>query len=419
MRLARVSRRGTVVVLVALCLVVLLGFTAIAIDGGLLMHDRRALQATADAAALAAAENLYSNYQTGNGLDPGRSAVLAATAVISANGFGQADATINIPPESGIFAGKPGYAEVIINYQQSRGFSGIFGKDRLPVSARAVAIGKWTAAKNGILVLNPTAPGALTNNGSGSFGVVGAPTIVDSNAPNDATATGGGTCYSPEFDLTGTPGISGSGNWVGTIYSGQPPTPDPLRYIPEPDPSTMVVQSKNGFHVSGNISKTYTIYPGVYNGGITVSGQATLNMEPGIYYMNGGGFGFTGQGNLNASGVLIVNNPPTASISDSITINGNGQINFSPPTSGIYAGISIWQTRSATNTVNITGNGGSSMSGTFYAQHGTLSVSGNGLTDVIGSQYISYNVVLGGNGGFAVNWNPNLAGRTRYIYLVE
>jgi Flp pilus assembly protein TadG len=417
MRLARTPRRGTVVVLVALCLVVLLGFTAIAIDGGLLLHDRRTVQAVADAAALAAADNLYYNYQSGQGLDPTGSAAQTALAVVKDNGLSQASVQVNIPPLSGIATGKPGYAEVIITYAQSRGFSGVFGSGAIPVAARAVAIGKWAAANNGILVLNPTAPGALTNTGGGTMTVVGAPTIVDSNAPNDATATGGGTCKSPEFDLTGIPGISGSGNWVGTIYSGQQPTPDPLRYIPEPDPSTMVVQSKNQTHFSGNTAKTYTISPGVYSGGITVSGQATLQMMPGIYYMDGGGFSFVGQGNLNASGIVIVNNPK--SNTDVININGNGQINFSPPTTGIYAGISLWQIRAATNTIYLTGNGTSSMNGTFYAQHGTLNVTGNGVNDVIGSQYISYNVVLGGNGSFSVSWNANLVGRTRYIYLVE
>ena len=37
--------------------------------------------------------------------------------------------------------GRSGYAEVIIQYNQSRGFSGIFGSGALPVSGRAVACG--------------------------------------------------------------------------------------------------------------------------------------------------------------------------------------------------------------------------------------------------------------------------------------
>src|SRR5262249_34212087 len=144
------------------------------------------------------------------------------------------------------------------------------------------------------------------------------------------------------------------------------PTPDPLAYLPEPDPTTMTVQSTNPTHASG--SQTLNLQPGVYKGGITVSGQASLNMAPGIYYMDGGGFSFTGQGNLNAPGVMVVNTPKTSS--DRININGLGAINLSPPTTGIYQGISLWQQRSSTNEIDVGGNGGSTMTGTFYAQHG-------------------------------------------------
>jgi hypothetical protein len=74
---------------------------------------------------------------------------------------------------------------------------------------------------------------------------------------------------------------------------------------------------------------------------------------------------------------------------------------------------------SSTNTISITGNGSSSMTGTFYTQHGTLSVTGNGTNDVIGSQYISYQLNVNGNGSFQVSWNANLVGRVRIIRLVE
>jgi uncharacterized membrane protein len=49
------SERGQALILLAVSLVVLLGFTALAIDGSLLYSDRRQLQTAADAAALAGA----------------------------------------------------------------------------------------------------------------------------------------------------------------------------------------------------------------------------------------------------------------------------------------------------------------------------------------------------------------------------
>jgi hypothetical protein len=323
--------------------------------------------------------------------------------------------TVNIPPQSGPFTGKAGYAEVIINYSQSRNFSTIFGGSDVLVAARAVAQGRWYSPNDGILILNPTAPGSLSNNGNGTMSVISAPTIIDSNSAQAAITVGTGTCISSVFDITGVPGTSGSGTFKGTINSGQTPTPDPLAYLPEPDPSTMTIQSHNPTHASG--PTTLTVSPGVYKGGIQVTGQASLVMQPGIYYMDGGGFSFSGLGSLTANGVMIVNAPK--SNSDDISITGNGTINFSPPTTGTYAGISLWQVRSATNTITVNGNGGSTMSGTFYTAGGTLSVTGNGTNDVIGSQYISYNLTLGGNGSFSVNWDPNLVGRTRILTLVE
>jgi hypothetical protein len=216
-----------------------------------------------------------------------------------------------------------------------------------------------------------------------------------------------------EIDFSGSPGISGSGSWIGPIKTNQPPVPDPLLYLPEP--STAGGTSQPKVKISGK--ESLTISPGVYTGGISVSGQASLTMNPGIYYMAGGGFSFTGQGSLTAIGVMIVNLP--SSKSDVISINGQGAVNLSPMTTGIYRGISLWQQRSSANTIDVTGNGSSTISGTFYTAHGTLNVTGNGAQDVLGSQYISYDMKVNGNGSFKVDWDPNLVARVRILRLVE
>jgi hypothetical protein len=414
-------RKGNVLVLTAVSLTVVIGFAAVALDGGLLQHNRRVAQAVADAAALAAADDLFLNWQSNAGQDPTGSAATKALANANANGFtndgSTSTVTVNIPPRSGGHTGLAGHAEVIVVWYQERGFSGLWGSAPIPVTARAVAQGRWTPFRDGILVLDPHASGSLNSNGGGMVSIVNADVIVDSDSPTAVIATGGGLLADPDFYITGIPGTStsGGGTIQGAIWSGQTPTPDPLAYLPQPDPSTMPVQSTNATHGSGN--QTLNLQPGVYEGGITVSGQASLNMAPGVYYMDGGGFSFTGLGNLSAPGVMIVNAPQSAS--DRININGNGALNLSPPTSGIYQGISLWQTRSSTNEVDISGNGGVGMTGTFYAQHGTLKVTGNGTNNVLGSQYISYDVNLGGNGGFSILWKPQATARTRIINLVE
>ena len=57
-------RRGTVAVLAALCLIGILGFAALSLDGAMLYQNRRTAQAAADSAALAAAGSLFANWRT-------------------------------------------------------------------------------------------------------------------------------------------------------------------------------------------------------------------------------------------------------------------------------------------------------------------------------------------------------------------
>src|SRR5262245_26966471 len=115
MRRNREKRRGIVAVLVAVSLVMLVGIVAVAIDGGLVFDNSRRVYAAADAAALAAAEDLFLRWQTGKGVDTGGTAKAAALAVAAANGFANDGTTntvtVNIPPASGPKTGKAGYAE--------------------------------------------------------------------------------------------------------------------------------------------------------------------------------------------------------------------------------------------------------------------------------------------------------------------
>jgi carbon monoxide dehydrogenase subunit G len=421
MRKSRPARKGTVAVLMALCLTGVLGFAALAVDAALLHNDRRSAQAAADAAAMAAASNLFVNYRTNFGTDPGNSAVNEAWAAAAADGFNNDGTTntvvVNIPPLTGTFAGQAGYVEVIITQYQQRAFSAIWGSDAVTVKARAVARGKWTPTNNGIIVLDPTSSGSLSDTGGAAASATGK-IIVDSSSASGAVVTGGGSLTSPEFDLSGNPGYStsGGGAFNGTINSNQPPTPDPLAFLPEPDPTTLGLTTQSNKTVKLQNQGSLSLLPGVYRGGISVTG-GSLTLAPGIYYMDGGGFGFSGTGNLTAAGVMIVNMPK--SNADTISVTGSGVIDISPMTTGIYAGISLWQQRLSTNTITVSGGGaGSTMTGTFYAQHGTLKVSG-GNSAGVGSQYISYDLTITGSAAMNVIYNPATVAPVRILQLVE
>src|SRR5580704_13248954 len=108
-------------------MIAMFSVVAIALDGGLLFENRRRVQSAADAAALAATDDLFSNFGTNSGSDPSGTAKASALATASANGYTNdgttSVVTVNIPPTSGNFSGKVGYAEVIIKFNQKRGFS--------------------------------------------------------------------------------------------------------------------------------------------------------------------------------------------------------------------------------------------------------------------------------------------------------
>jgi hypothetical protein len=141
-------------------------------------------------------------------------------------------------------------------------------------------------------------------------------------------------------------------------------------------------------------------------------------MEPGIYYMDGGGFSMTGQGNLVANGVMIFNAPKQSS--DSINVSGSngGSVTMSPPTSGLYKGLTLFQARAAAQTMTVSGNGSFSVTGTFYAAGALMNITGNGAGQ-IGSQYISNLLDINGGGGLAIDYNPNQVIPRRVLGLVE
>jgi hypothetical protein len=435
---SRSRRDGNVVVAVAVCLTGLLAVIALALDGGMFLDKRRQTQAASDAAALAAASELFASTFTNGGYDdgplPGKTGPAAgsirafAKKVAEEHGFKDGvngvTVTVNIPPASGPFAGQKGHAEVVISSLQVRGFSTVFGtRDKVPIGSRAVARGARTTINNGIIVLHPTEKGALKSSGGGTATVKGsASVIVNSFDPEAMIANGNGSVSSETgYDVGGNPGYStpGGGSFTGTINPNQDPTPDPLRFVPQPNPNSLQVRSTK--RITHSNASTLNLHPGVYVGGISISGKANVFLNPGIYYMQGG-FSFSGQGSLTGYEVMIYNDPQ--SNSDTIDLTGQGAITLTPPIGGAYHGISLFQRRSGPNsdaTVKVTGNGTAplSISGTFYAANALLKVTGNGTQDTIGSQYISLLLDIGGNGTFNVDWNPAIVPGIRQVWLVE
>jgi hypothetical protein len=452
-------RSGAIAVQFAVLLVILISVLAIAVDGGMLMSERRRAQATADAAAMAAACVLYENYpgylQTGT--FPITSAQQAAYDVASAAGIDHTAAgttlTVNIPPSSGPYTNQvlyPGCVEVLLTYPEPRSFSNIFSvfnpaaTGDLNVSARAVARGAWTSANAGIIVLNYSGKDTFNTQGNGAFTAVGAPVIVNSNNPSAAYDGGNGSVEAPKYLITG--GVAGkTTQFLNTngaydpsiIFTGVHPTPDPLAYLPAPgQPGALPIPGAGTITKQSNLGggTTYTLSPGSFGGnggpnlpnftnGDTVIFQQSSVGNNGIYYLVSGGFTNNGanlQLDVNSSGGIMFYNAGTGQ-NDGINLQGNSSsnVNISPLQNGMYKNIMFFQDRAAGEDVQIAGNGTFNLTGTFYVPNALLKITGNGASSMIGTQYISLDLTLAGNGNISIVYNPILAAPTRILSLVE
>jgi hypothetical protein len=225
-----------------------------------------------------------------------------------------------------------------------------------------------------IVVLNPTAKGALTLAGNATIAVPGV-VIVDSSSIVALAISGNAMVSSP-------------------LATGVA-VPDPLAGLSGP--------STTGLTNYGSISLSkgsQTICPGIYSQ-IKVSGNASLTLNPGTYIIEGGGLTVTGNASITGSGVIIYNagsNYPNPGGSfGGIMFSGNGSFNLTASTAGTYAGILIFQSRQNTRALSFSGNAMAGMTGTIYAANALLSMTGNAqLTSslVVNSLNLSGNVAL-------------------------
>ena len=260
----------------------------------------------------------------------------------------------------------------------------------------------WQNQSVGVLVLDPASLGALSLTGNGSMRItnVNATVVVNSNNAAAVKMSGNGSLTATTFNITGNPGVLKTGNAriIGTVRTNVTPTTDPLLDVPALAPPT---QTFSAAKVSGNTS--VTLNPGTYIGGISASANSRVTLNPGIYYLQGGGLSLSGNATVTGGGVMIYNAP--AQSTDKISISGNASLTLSPLTSGIFAGISIYQSRSSSVTMTISGNGTLNMDGILYMPSALLDIPGNGnvnLQCLSSSRFIVKQLHFSGNGTFNV-----------------
>ena len=185
----------------------------------------------------------------------------------------------------------------------------------------------------------------------------------------------------------------------GTPHEHRYASFDPLADV-VPPPYTLCLPVPNG--------KTYTLSPGTYCDK-TLSGNITLN--PGVYIMRGTTIKPGGNGSLTGQGVTIF-----LMESAQIYINANEKVNLSPPTSGPYAGITIFQDHGNTSALTLNGGANSVLSGFIYAPDAPISYAGNSDMSAQGDclRLVGNTVQMTGNSSVASDCAAALGNRAMY-----
>jgi hypothetical protein len=380
------SDAGSVAILAAFSLPVLLGLTGVAAETAVWFELKRRAQNAADSAAVAGAIQ-RARGDTTNVL---KSATRAATQNGFTNGVSDTTVSINHPPSSGAYAGQQDAVEAIVTRQFSPLISKLFRNGNITIYARAVAEVKVVGTAC-VLSLNPTATNALYFQGSTIVDNSGCVVASNSTANNSVTMSGNSTLSAQSVWSAGgfnTP------NDISQLTLAQPAKTnmwaldDPYAGVNIP---TLLPPCQGAPSIPSNTPTS--IAPGRFCGvNLAFGSQSIVSMQAGTYYIDSYGgttkFDVRAGAQLSGSGVTIVLMDSLAPTTPAtIEINGGAQVNLSAASSGNFNGILIYQDRAATNlTQTNLLNGGADMSltGAVYIPNQKIKFNGDNSSVVNG-----------------------------------
>lgn len=282
------KRRGTVVVLSAILMTVLVGMIAFAIDCGMIVEVRTQLQAAADAGARAGASSLKSGtsaaYSAAELFSESNSVAGTQVSIIRDQDveLGKWNkATRTFTPLTGTSQSSANAVRVTCRVSQARGnslklfFAPILGMSSADISAQAVAINSPIICGPFVGINGVTINGSYTdsfNSDDGSYGTgsIGNQGHVCSNATINLL----GASTIVHGDAHPGPGcsVSGSGSATGSMTALTSPLVEPAI-----DPGNADCSNNNGKLPSSVIDK---------NGNFALKSKQNLNMPAGTYYFS-------------------------------------------------------------------------------------------------------------------------------------
>jgi hypothetical protein len=395
-------------VLFALMLPGIVALMGLVVDMGRLLAERRQLQAAADAAAWAAANEVLWG-------SPGNAGAVAQW-YAQQNGYGPtSDATVTVsqPPTSGAYVGQSEYIQVTVRRPLTLTLAQIVHPDPITIVVTATAGPSLGPAPYGLLALNTT---------SGGIDLNGSVIVRNSSAASNyqIRSTGSGSLTADVLAIAHS-GITTSGGGLVMGTKGTQPNaaaiPDPFKNLPEPPVPT---SSWGGLSVTGS-GGLVTAQPGHWTGDLRVRGSNNqVTLSPGVYYFDGGAnMDLAGNGNrVVGSGVLIF-----LKGGSTISLGGGADLQLSAPATAPYsggaAGVVVYGARGNTTQIDLNGGAATTLTGTVYAPDAPVVLTGGAAAGIGQGQLVADHFTLGGISTLIVNYDRNAVARQKRPALVE
>jgi len=384
-RFAR-NRKGGVAPLLAIAAVPLVVGAGAAVDFSRGESTKTAMQAAADATALAI---IRAHAQS----------LTAPEASSFFNGAFNLTGVQNVTVSSNVSTSSGGTTvSVSAHGSLPTSFMGVVGYSQLTIAVNASSY--WSNAQYGcVMALDKTAGSAVSLGGSTTVNLSNCSLV--SNSSSTSAVYVGGSATLTALSIAAVGGVSASPSNV-TLTNG---IQAHLAPIANPYADVTVPSYTGCRDTNVRVRDAVTLDQGVYCNGITVNAGGVLTLNPGVYILDRGGLTVNGGGTVTGTGVTLIFTSSTGSNWATATINGNATVNLTAPSSGSTAGIVIFgdPAEPVGTSINLSGGSSQTFGGAIYAPTGAISYTGGATTSSSCTQIIGDTVTFSGNSGVAIN----------------
>ena len=459
------QERGQALVIIALAVVGLFGFSALAIDGSRVFSDRRNAQNAADTAALSAAlakiriepyVKAAEDRAESNGYVTDTDSTVEVALCSALDGTPDAclgvpmPTTLSTPPTAAELAqlDLANYIRVKITSTIPATFARIVGRQEFKNIVTAVAYSgpvKPEPVVKGAALAALKEEGAKTLFGTGTVNlkVIGSGVFNNSTDPCATVTAGAGGTYTVTTSFQFAGGYCPTGTTsMNPITSASQIDYPPIFNIQEP---TIACSGNAPPHSAPDATGTVTFYPGNYPSGGNFNWAGGVNFEPGNYCfgstfkvngpadvtadhvrikITGGEFSLNGGATLTCNDFLVhikggsgfavngnsgieCNNATFFASTGNVSWGGNALVRMFAPTGGDYKGLLIYMPYGNDSDLTISGATGNELTGSILAVSSNIKIVGVSDSTGLHSQIVGYTVEIKGSAKLELHYDPD------------